>query len=263
MKPFNEAKGIVYDIQRYSVHDGPGIRTIIFLKGCPLRCLWCSNPESQRFEPEYMADSVNGGTILVGKEMSVAEVMQEALRDKVFYEGSGGGITLSGGEALAQPDFAASIIAAACESGIHTVISTCGYFNFKESWKVLEKTDLILFDIKGINPNNHKKNTGVSNELIHENLKKLLQREKEVIIRVPLIPEHNASIEEVQAIFDFAENNGVSTVEILPYHRLGESKYEKLSRKYSLVGIKTQSDEEINKLLLQVSVPESVKIIFG
>ncbi len=263
MKPFNDVKGIVYNIQRYSVHDGPGIRTIIFFKGCPLRCLWCSNPESQRFEPEYMADNVNGGTVLVGKEMSVDEVMHEALRDKVFYDGSRGGITLSGGEVLAQPDFAAAIIAAARSGGIHTVVSTCGYSSFENAWKVMENADLILFDIKGINPYMHKKNTGVSNELIINNLKLLLQRGKEVLVRIPLIPEHNAYIEEIQAIFDFAGNNGVSTVEILPYHRLGESKYEKLSRKYSLEGIKTQSDEEIKKLLSQVSIPEGVKMIFG
>lgn len=263
MKPFSEIKGIVYNIQRYSVHDGPGIRTIIFFKGCPLRCLWCSNPESQKFEPEYMTDSVNGGNVLVGKEMSVDEVMHEALRDKVFYDGSGGGITLSGGEVLAQPDFAAAIIAAARDSGIHTVVSTCGYSSFENAWRVLENTDLILFDIKGINPYMHKNNTGVSNELIHNNLKLLIQKGKEVMVRVPLIPEHNANIEEIQAIFDFAENNGVSTVEILPYHRLGESKYERLSRKYFLEGIRTQSDEEIKKLLSQVSIPKSVKMIFG
>lgn len=263
MKPSNEVKGIVYNIQRYSVHDGPGIRTIVFFKGCPLRCLWCSNPESQRFEPEYMIDTVNGGTVLVGKEMSVEEVMNEVLRDKVFYDGSGGGITLSGGEALAQPDFAAAIIDAALEKGIHTVVSTCGYSNFENAWKVVEKADLILFDIKGMDPHTHKKNTGVSNELILENLKLFLQKGKEVMVRVPLIPEHNANVEELQAILDFAGNNGIGSVEILPYHRLGESKYERLSRKYSLEGIKTQSNEEIKNMLSQVSVPQGVKMIFG
>ncbi len=261
MKAYKDVRGVIYDIQRYSVHDGPGIRTTIFLKGCPLRCLWCSNPESQSFEPEYMSNAGGRGVVLAGKEVSVSEVIETALRDKVFFEGSGGGITLSGGEVLAQPDFAAALISAAHEEGIHIAVETSGFSSFEIAWRVMEHVDLILYDIKGMNAARHISNTGVSNELIHSNLRKLLKNGKEVAVRIPMIPGHNDSVEEIQAIFDFASQSGVKTVEILPYHRLGESKYDRLSREYLLKGLKTHSDVYIRELLLQVSKPENIDVI--
>lgn len=261
MKAYENVRGIIYDVQRYSVHDGPGIRTTVFLKGCPLRCLWCSNPESQSFEPEYMSSADGSGKVIAGREMSVAKVMEAVLRDKVFFEGSEGGITLSGGEVLAQPGFAAAIIAAAREEGVHTAVETSGFGSFETAWKVLEHVDLILYDIKGMDAEIHKSNTGVSNELIQNNLQKLLKNGKEVVVRIPLIPGYNDSVQEIQAIFDFAAQSGVKTIEVLPYHRLGESKYERLSREYLLKGLKTQSDDHIRNLISQVSKPEGIQVI--
>lgn len=261
MKAYENVRGVIYDIQRYSVHDGPGIRTTVFLKGCPLRCLWCSNPESQSFEPEYMASADGSERVLAGREVSVSEVIETAFRDKVFFEGSGGGITLSGGEVLAQPDFAAALIAAAREEGIHTAVETSGFSSFETAWNVLKHADLILYDIKGMDAARHKNNTGVSNEMIHSNLQKLLDNGKEVVVRVPLIPGHNDSVEEMQALLNFAAHIGVKQAEILPYHRLGESKYERLSREYLLKGTKAHTAEYIRELLLQVSKPESIDVI--
>lgn len=262
MKPYEQVKGVVFDIQRYSVHDGPGIRTIVFLKGCPLRCLWCSNPESQRLEPEYMADVVKGGQKQVGKEMTVAEVMKQAVRDRVFYETSGGGITLSGGEPLFQSDFAAALIAAAKEEGIHSAVSTTGFSNFETLWKVVEHADYILYDVKNMDLKQHKADTGAPNDQILSNLKELAARGKEILVRVPLIPEHNANVKNLQMLCDFAAKIGIRNIEILPYHNFGESKYERLSRKYVLSDLKTQSHEEIKDLLSKLSVPESVNVIF-
>ncbi len=260
MKEYDDITGIIYDIQRYSVHDGPGIRTTVFLKGCPLRCLWCSNPESQNFEIEYMKKFQSDEKELVGKKVSVKEVMEAVLRDKVFFENSGGGVTLSGGEVLAQPQFASAIIAAASEEGVHTAVETSGFSKFETAWKVFEHVDLILYDIKGMDDERHKINTGVSNELIHENLKKLIEKGKEVMVRVPLIPEHNDSVENIQGVVDFASQIGVKSIEILPYHRLGEGKYERLSREYHLKGLKTQSKEYAQELLSKISKPDGLKI---
>lgn len=262
MKISEQTKGMIYDIQRYSLHDGPGIRTIVFLKGCPLRCLWCSNPESLRIEPEYMGHGVHGDEkTLVGKEMSVSEVMKVLIRDRVFYEGSGGGVTLSGGEVLAQPEFASEIIKEARQEKIHTVVETSGYSEFEIVWKVLEHVDLILYDIKGMDAESHRRDTGVSNDLILRNLQELSRKGKEIIVRVPLIPKHNANVENLQSIFDFSTQNGIKKIELLPYHRFGESKYERLSKNYALEGLKTQARETIEQLLSEVSKPEDIELM--
>lgn len=261
MTASDEITGVVCNIQRYSVHDGPGIRTTVFLKGCPLRCSWCSNPETQKMQPEYMIEAQTGKKILVGEKLSVSDVMDQIKRDKVFYEGSGGGITLSGGEVLAQPEFASAIIDSAKAKGFHTAVATTGYAKFAEAWMVLKNADLILYDLKGMSNKLHRINTGVSTELIHNNLEELINRNKQIIVRIPLIPNQNAEINELQSIVDYAISVGIKTIELLPYHRLGESKYARLSRKYAWKGIRTLRAEEINSLYSQIKIPDNVALI--
>lgn len=252
--------GIVADIQRYSIQDGPGIRTTVFLKGCPLRCGWCSNPETQRMEPELMINGETGKQITVGTEMTVEQVMDLVRRDRPFYDGSQGGVTLSGGEVLLQPEFAAGILRAAKEEGIHTAIMTSGYGEPSLAWQVFEQSDLILFDLKAMNEENHKKNTGVSLKPIHENLERLLTEGKRVIARVPVIPNHNDNREELQAIVNYASSLGVTLMEFLPYHRLGESKYQNLHREYPWKGVSLMHLDALRTLVDALQAPGKIKL---
>lgn len=261
MTEYKERRGIVSDIQRYSIQDGPGIRTTVFLKGCPLRCGWCSNPETQKLEPEPMINGESGKPITVGREMTVSEVMDLVGRDRPFYDGSNGGVTISGGEVLLQHEFAEGVLKAAKVEGIHTAIMTSGYAEFDLVWPVFEQSDLILFDIKGMNEEKHKQNTGVSSKRIHENLERLIARGKDVIVRVPVIPDHNDNREELQIIVNYAASVGVPSIEFLPYHRLGESKYEKLNREYPWKGVPLMHLDDLKHLVDTLEAPDGVKLI--
>ena len=261
MTEFRERRGIVTDIQRCSIQDGPGIRTTVFLKGCPLRCGWCSNPETQKIEPEEMLDARTGKAVTVGREMAVCEVLDVVRRDKPFYDGSNGGLTLSGGEALLQPAFSEGLLWAAKEEGIHTTLMTCGYAKFDAVWPVFEQCDLILFDIKGMDEEKHRAHTGVSPLPIHENLEKLLAKGKAVIVRVPVIPDHNDNKDALQAIVNYASSAGVSSIEFLPYHRLGESKYQRLHRKYPWKGISQVNAADLSKIVNRLDAPKGIKLI--
>ncbi len=262
--------GIVFNIQRYSIHDGPGIRTTVFLKGCPLRCFWCQNPESQKMEPQILFDekkctscgeclkvcpsgatSRSDGRIRVdrgrckasgkcaevcpnearkvaGRSMTVDEVMREVMRDVKFYENSGGGVTLSGGDPLAQPDFALSILQRCKRAGLHTALDTCGYAPWTTLEKVLPYVDLFLFDIKHPDPAAHRQGTGRDLDLILQNAKEISKRGK-MRVRVPLIPGFNDSPEVVRQIARFVrEELHIADVDLLTYNPLGEGKYELL-----------------------------------
>ena len=264
-------KGIVFDIKGFAVHDGPGIRTTVFLKGCPLRCDWCHNPESQSGKPvlaQFARNCIccgrcllrcpNGalsqgetqifidralcvgcGTcaqtcyaealVLRGKVMTVEEVMAEVRKGKPFYDNSGGGMTISGGEPLQQAEFALALLKAAKAEGIHTCLDTSGYAPWTTLEQMLPYVDVVLYDLKGVSPALHRARTGRPNSLIMQNLQALTSDGVVVKVRMPMVPGYNDDEAAVRDIAAFlASLKHVPPVEMLPYHRLGESKYEAL-----------------------------------
>lgn len=240
--------GRIFDIQRFSVHDGPGVRTIVFLKGCVLRCKWCCNPESQHYEIEQMEQA--GKIKTVGRDVSVREVMLEVLKDRAYYRRSGGGLTLSGGESLCQPEFAASLLRAAKEEGINTALESTACAPIDTIRKLLPFLDVYLMDIKHINPDKHKAFTGRDNSLILQNAAILAKEAKKLIIRVPVIPTFNDSVDEIEEIAKFVSKiMPGGEINLLPYHRLGMDKYKGLGRKYELENITPPSDEHMKELL--------------
>ena len=240
--------GRIFDIQRYSIHDGPGIRTIIFLKGCPLRCRWCCNPESQSPKIENM--TVNGVEKIIGRDVTVKEVMDEIVKDMPYYKRSGGGVTLSGGECLMQPEFAVSLLMACKDYGLDTAIETTGFAKFEVIEYYLPYVDHVLMDIKHTNEEKHKAFTRQSNAPILENAKKIGKLAKELIIRVPVIPTFNNTPEEIAGIARFASTiPNVKKLHLLPYHRLGQDKYAGLGREYTLSDIEPMSDDYMQMLL--------------
>ncbi len=238
-------KGRIFDIQRYSIHDGPGIRTIVFLKGCVLRCRWCCNPESQNYEIETMM--VHGKPKTIGQDITVKEVMETVEKDRQYYRRSGGGLTLSGGESLCQPDFARDLLRAAKESGINTAMESMGCASFETIEKILPYLDTYLMDIKHTNPAKHKEFTGRSNELMLENAKKIAESGMtNLVIRVPVIPGFNDRVDEIEGIAKFADNlKGVKKIHLLPYHRLGQDKYEGLGREYLMGDVLPPTNEKM------------------
>ncbi|MBQ8291271.1 MAG: glycyl-radical enzyme activating protein [Clostridia bacterium] len=241
-------KGRIFNIQRFSIHDGPGIRTIVFFKGCYMRCAWCCNPESQEYDIQIMIE--NGNDKIVGRDVTVGELMPELLSDMTYYRRSGGGITLSGGEILAQPDFARDLLCACKENGLHTAVESTGNAPFENVEKILPYLDLYLMDIKHMNSAKHKEYTCAPNERILENAKKIAQSDVELIIRTPVVPGFNNTEEEIRAIAQFAASlKGVKEHHLLPYHRLGQDKYAGLDRNYALKNIEPPSQEEMETLL--------------
>ena len=227
-----DTKGRVFDVQKYSIHDGPGIRTIVFLKGCVLRCKWCCNPESQEYKIQTM--KVQGEDKVIGRDVTVREMIEEVEKDRVYYYRSGGGMTLSGGECLCQPEFAGALLRAAKERGISTAIESMACAKWETIETILPYLDTYLMDIKHTNPAKHKEFTGRSNELMMENARKVaLSGKTRLVIRVPVIPTFNDTVEEIQGIARFADTlPGVDKIHLLPYHRLGKDKYEGLGRPY-------------------------------
>ncbi len=241
-------KGRIFNIQRFSIHDGPGIRTIVFFKGCFMRCAWCCNPESQSYEIQTMTE--NGKTKTVGKDVTVQEILPELLADEPFYRRSGGGITLSGGEILGQPEFAAALLQACKENGLHTAVESTANAPFESIAKILPHLDLFLMDIKHMDSAKHKEYTGAPNELILENAKRIAESGVELIIRTPVVPGFNDTAEEIKAISKFAATlPGVKEHHLLPYHRLGSDKYAGLGRNYALKEILPPPPEKMSYLL--------------
>ncbi|MBR5528336.1 MAG: glycyl-radical enzyme activating protein [Clostridia bacterium] len=242
IEQYKDVKGRIFDIQKFSVHDGPGIRTIVFLKGCFLRCKWCCNPESQEYKIQKM---IRGGKeTLVGKDVTVGEVMEDILKDVPYYRRSGGGVTLSGGESLAQPDFAVALLSACKEYGLHTAMETTGFADFSVIERFIPVCDLFLMDIKHTDSQKHKEFTTQSNEIILENAKRIAKTARELVIRVPVIPTFNDTPEEIASIAMFAKSLGtVKQLHLLPYHKLGYDKYIGLSREYPMGDIQSPSKE--------------------
>lgn len=241
--------GRIFDIQRYSIHDGRGIRTIMFLKGCVLRCRWCCNPESQRYEIETM--QTQDGVKTMGRDVTVGEVLETVERDRGYYRRSGGGITLSGGESLCQPKFALALLRESKARGISTAIESMGCAEWKTIRELLPYIDQYLLDIKHTNPDKHREFTGKSNELMLENARKIAESGlTELTVRVPVIPTFNASEEEIASIARFADSlPGVKGIHLLPYHRLGQDKYAGLGREYSMAHIVPPDNGLMAKLL--------------
>lgn len=240
--------GRIFDVQRYSIHDGPGIRTILFLKGCILRCRWCCNPESQEFAIQKMI--MQGEEKIIGRDVTVEEMLQVVEKDRAYYYRSGGGMTLSGGECLCQPEFARDLLRGAKERGIHTAIESMAGMPWENIQMVLPYLDLYLMDIKHTNPEKHKAFTGRSNERMLENARKTaLSGMTRLVIRVPVIPGFNDTVEEIQGIARFAATlPGVDKIHLLPYHRLGQDKYTGLGREYLLDGVLPPSAEHMETL---------------
>ncbi len=265
--------GVIFDFKRYAIHDGPGIRTTVFFKGCPLNCPWCHNPEGKLPTPEFMwtkdrclgcgdcVASCPGGVIsfvdgsiqldddlcnlcgicasvcmadaleTVGEEMTVMQVMEEVERDSAFFEESGGGVTFSGGEPLAQPEFLASLLKECRRRGIHTAVDTSGYVDTERLLGFSERVDLFMYDLKVMDPERHRRYTGVSNALILKNLKELSKAGSNVVVRVPLIPgvnDDDGNIRELGELLLTLRN--VKDVSLLPYHKAGVEKQRRLTR---------------------------------
>lgn len=282
-------KGLIFDIQKFSIHDGPGIRTTVFMKGCSLSCKWCSNPESINPNREIMTYDVrcigcgkcveacpvgaivlteNGREITwdecdnclecarvcpskaiecVGAYMDVDEVVKKVEDDRIFYENSNGGMTVSGGEPLVQSEFVSELLKKCSEKGIHTALDTTGNASWEKVEDVLEYVDLVLMDIKHTDTERHREGTGAGNELILENAEKIAARAR-TWIRIPLIPGYNDSESNIRRVAEFASDIGAEKVSLLAYHELGSSKYPKLGRVYTMKDTNPPDEEEVERV---------------
>lgn len=253
--------GRIFDIQRFSTHDGTGIRTVVFFKGCIFRCRWCCNPESQSYAIQSMKTAV--GTKTVGRDVTVGEVMTQVLRDRAYYRRSGGGLTLSGGEALAQPEFACALLASAKENGLHTAVETTACLPYDMIEKALPYLDMVLLDIKHTDSLKHEAFTGLRNELILANAKRIAASGAHLIIRVPTIPSFNDTEEEIRMIARFAASlPGVREIHLLPYHRLGYDKYMGLGRSYTMGDVLPPDNAHMERLR-KVAEAEGLKAVLG
>lgn len=247
MTDIYNVRGRIFDIQRFSTHDGPGVRTIVFLKGCPLRCRWCCNPESQNYEVQLM--NQKGKVKTVGYDTTVGEVMEEVMRDNPYYRRSNGGLTLSGGECMWQPDFAVALLKAAHKNGINTAIETTGFAEQSVVERFIPEVDVFLMDIKHANSAKHKEFTTRPNEQILANAKLIAEKAKRLIIRVPVIPGFNDTKEEITEIAKItASLPNVNEIHLLPYHRMGKDKYDGLGRPYLMGEIPSPSNDKMQEL---------------
>lgn len=252
--------GKLFNIQKFSINDGPGIRTTVFFKGCPLGCKWCSNPESQN-----RCAAITGSLedpLYCGREYTVRQVLQEVLKDKPFYEKSGGGMTLSGGEVLQQMEFAADLADAARAAGIHVAAETTGYAAPARFAAFMEHIDLFLYDFKHVDRDAHFAGTGVYNDVILENLRQLTDAGKPVIARIPVIPNFNANVATAKAMASYLKGQGIQEVHLLPFHQLGQNKYARLGIPYEMEQEKQLHPEDL-KEYRQAFLEEGLECVFA
>jgi pyruvate formate lyase activating enzyme len=271
--------GSIFNIQRYSTADGPGLRTTVFMKGCPLSCSWCHNPESQspmtqllRMENRCMAcgrcsdEEVAAGDTSaraaadleacptgalqqVGREVAAADLVKEVMRDRIFFDDSGGGVTLSGGEPLMQFDFLVDVLDRLRARGVHTALDTCGFAPWADLQAAAERASLVLYDLKLMDEVRHRQATGQSNRAILENLRNLARVHDQIWIRVPIIPGVNDDAVNLEATARFlAPLQGVRQVDLLPYHPTGVAKFARLGKSYALAGTPTPTQQRLEEL---------------
>lgn len=292
-----ERKATIFNIQKYNMYDGDGVRTLIFFQGCPLRCKWCANPEglikkhrvmlksnlcvdcgacvsvcpagihtiskeTLKHEVNHDIDCIGCGKCkdaclksaisIVGEVKTISELLKIVEEDRTFYEISGGGVTLGGGEVLMQPEAASSLLMACKQEGINTAIETCGYAKLESVLKVAEFTDLFLFDIKHIDSDRHFQLTGVRNELILDNLKELLRRKYNVKIRMPLLKGLNDHQEDIERTMEFLkpykDYRNFKGIDLLPYHKMGVNKYNQLGMEYPIKNDPSLTDEDLDRI---------------
>jgi len=290
-----EREAFIFNVQKYNMYDGPGVRTIVFFKGCPLRCKWCSNPESVKsiYQVLYKRDAcVNCGACvsvcpagihtinhgvhevirnndctgcrkckdicpqaaleIAGEKKSLSELLHIVREDAMFYEMSGGGVTLGGGECTMQPEAARDLLKVCKQEGINTAIETCGYAGTEKLLELAEYVDLFLFDIKHMDPKRHNELTGVSNDLILHNLTELLKHRHHVTIRMPMLKGINDSREEIDRVIEFLtpykDYPGFKGIDLLPYHKLGVNKYNQLDQVYPIEGDPSLSEAGIDEI---------------
>ncbi len=268
--PAAQPRGIVFDVQHYALYDGPGIRSALYLKGCPLRCLWCHNPESQVRKPQlaYCKATCGQGraTQMIGEEVSANEAATRLLVDREFFEFSGGGVTITGGEPTSQPDFLIAVLKRLRSEGVHTAIETCGFFSPALIEELINWVDLFLFDIKHLDPLAHRRATGVSNERILENFAALLDRvgPERLTARIPVIPGYNGDEESMRAILHFLAQAGYQgEVHLMPYHDWARGKYESLGRRAQLAGLSVPAPEQLAALSALASDYGLQAVVYG
>ena len=293
MKDHTEASGVIFHIMRFSVHDGPGIRTAVFFKGCPISCWWCHNPESQNLEPEVLyspdrcrlcgdcAAACPHGAIertgeriavtadcqlcatcvdacgaearsVAGRIMTVSEIVAEIERDLVFFDESGGGVTFTGGEPFGQPELLEALLGACREQRIHTAVETCGAAARDSVLRLAGLADLLLYDLKILDPARHRQYTGAPNRNILENLEALVAAGRPVIVRIPVVPGVNDGARDVRAACDYLAKLDLTRVELLPYHRAGTEKYRRLGREYRMENTKTPTGDAMNTIAAEM-----------
>ncbi len=257
MKDYLNVTGTIFDLKKYAIHDGPGIRSTVFFKGCPLACWWCHNPEARNPEPEpvdservrirkYVMDPSREGTI--GYEVEVGYILEEIEKDRVFYDQSGGGVTISGGEPLMQLDFLAALLEGCRDWGIRTAVDTSGYAPREAFELIIDNVDLFLYDIKLIDTAAHTEYTGMSNELILENCVWLVQQGSNLVPRIPLIPGVTDTKDNLSGIASFLSGlEGVDEVSLLPYNTIAEDKFERYQISNRLGRLERQSIEQLQE----------------
>lgn len=290
-----ERKATIFNIQKYNMHDGPGVRTLVFFKGCPLRCKWCANPEGleRKFQVMFKKDACvscgacvpvcpkgihsiteQGHTVnreidcigcrkcmeaclynaldIAGEVRTISEIMDVVLEDRMFYDMSGGGMTLGGGECTAQPEACLSLLQTAKQNGVNTAIETCGYTPHDKLMKIAEYVDLFLFDIKHFNSDRHSELTGVRNEVILKNLTELLNTKHNVKIRMPMLKGVNDSREEIENtmkfLLPFRDMKNFRGIDLLPYHKMGVNKYGQLDMEYQIKEDPSLSQEDLDRI---------------